>query len=101
MVIYGHILSQRVAHVKEIKNKCKKCSKNYILWLQSCNTAIFTTAINLYFYKQNLRFSLAFNNFFAHIGFNVNSNVPLSNKDFRDYMPRHNAQSMFLDPSNS
>ena len=40
----------------------------------------------------------AFNNFFAHIGFNVNSNVPLSNKDFRDYMPRHNAQSMFLDP---
>ena len=45
MVIYGHILSQRVAHVKEIKNKCKKCSKNYILWLQSCYTAIFTTAI--------------------------------------------------------
>ena len=45
MVIYGHILSQRVPHVKEIKNKCKKCSKNYILWPQSCYTAIFTTAI--------------------------------------------------------
>ena len=27
------------------KNKCTKCSKNYILWLQSCNSAIFTTAI--------------------------------------------------------
>ena len=37
----------------------------------------------------------AFNNLFANIGFNVNSNVPLSNKDFRDYMSRHNAQSMF------
>ena len=47
MVIYGHILSQRVALVKEIKNKCKKCSKSYILWLQSCNTTIFTTAINM------------------------------------------------------
>ena len=36
--------------------------------------------------------------FFANIGFNINSNVPLSNKDFRDYVPRHNALSMFLDP---
>ena len=40
----------------------------------------------------------AFNTFFANIGYNVNHNVPQSNKSFISYLPNHNAKSIFLDP---
>ena len=42
--------------------------------------------------------SNAFNNFFANIGYKVNHSVPNTNVSFKQYMPNHNANSIFLDP---
>jgi len=39
-----------------------------------------------------------FNDFFANIGYKVNHNVPSTQQKFTDFMPHHNAHSIFLDP---
>ena len=39
-----------------------------------------------------------FNRYFANISYNVSHNVPSSSSCYKDFMPDHNVNSLFLDP---